>query len=330
MLQLKSILVARDFSACSEQALTYALDLCLRTGAALHTLHAEVLYSDPNEEVRDPEAERIAIRRRLHELVGLNRGIPYRAGADSITMKSEQVRDVAPAPAILSYAEEQGIDLIVMGTHGRRGFRRMLLGSVAAEVVRLSNCPVMTVRCDDQLPIRTQARTIVVPIDFSAHALVALRHAKAFADLHDASIALIHVVEDRLHPAFYNAGVFSVYDVQPDIEERAEQQLRQFAEEAGCLADRLIFEIRPGHAGREIAAYAREREADLIVMSTHGLTGIEYLFMGSVAEKVVRIASCPVLTIRTSARSLVGEPVAVDNEKGLPGKPAGPGGTPTG
>lgn len=315
MLDLKSILVARDFSACSERALTYALDLCLRTGAALHTLHAEVLYSDPNEPVPDRDEEVASIRKRLRDLVEQNKGIPYRAGADSIEIEVRQVRDVAPAPAILSSAEENGIDLIVMGTHGRRGFRRMLLGSVAEEVVRLSSCPVITVRCDDA-PVRTQARTILVPIDFSKHALVALRHAKAFADLHGANLAFIHVVEDRLHPAFYNLGVFSVYDVQPDIEERAERQLRKVAEEAGCPADRMTFETRPGHAGREIVAYARECEADLIVMSTHGLTGLEHLFMGSVAEKVVRTAPCPVLTIKTSARSLVGDPVATEGEAG--------------
>ena len=107
-----------------------------------------------------------------------------------------------------------------------------------------------------------------------------------------------------------------VYDVQPDIEERAERQLRKVAEEAGCPADRMTFETRPGHAGREIVAYARECEADLIVMSTHGLTGLEHLFMGSVAEKVVRTAPCPVLTIKTSARSLVGDPVATEGEAG--------------
>src|SRR5690606_34769986 len=117
--------------------------------------------------------------------------------ARDVVVKRAVVRDVAAAPAILQYARDQEMDLVVMGTHGRRGLRRLFLGSVAEEVVRLSVCPVLTVHAG---PIRSEALfgDILVPIDFSPHSKAALRAAASLAPELGASLDLLHVVEEPL------------------------------------------------------------------------------------------------------------------------------------
>lgn len=277
MLNLTRILVARDFSQGSDAAFRYALELAKRSGAEVHTLFAEVIHGP----VAPPSDEQE------------NGGML----AQDIVLKRAVVRDVAAAPAILQYARDHEVDLIVMGTHGRRGIRRLFLGSVAEEVVRLSACPVLTVHAG---PARSGELfgDILVPIDFSPHSKAALRAAVALAPEFGASLDLLHIVEEPLHPAFYNAGVFSIYDMQPDIEVRVEEHLRKLAQEVGTSDVEVNFHVKPGHAAREIVAFANDRRSGLIVTSTHGLTGIEHLLIGSVAEKVTRMAPCPVLTVK--------------------------------
>lgn len=276
MLNLKKILVARDFSQASDSAFQFALHIAERTGGEVHTVFAEVIHGP----VAPPADEQDQGGKLAHRVA-----------------KRVVVRDVAAAPAILSYARDNDVDLIVLGTHGRRGLRRLFLGSVAEEVVRLSTCPVLTVHATTTAS-QDLLNEILVPIDFSAHSRAALKEAVVLAREFEASVELLHVIEEPLHPAFYNTGVFSVYDLQPDIEARVEEHLRQLYRESGAEDVPAHFHVKPGHAAREIVAFANDRRTDLIVTSTHGLTGIEHLLIGSVAEKVTRMAPCPVLTVK--------------------------------
>jgi nucleotide-binding universal stress UspA family protein len=208
------------------------------------------------------------------------------------------LRDFAAAPSILHYADDYAIDLIVMGTHGRRGLPRKLMGSTAEEVVRLARRPVLTVREHVQTqPLASTVRSILVPIDFSPHATEALREAAEWADFFDARLDLVHVVEETLHPAFYNTGVFSIYDTRPDLEASVLEHLKRRYDEVAGSAGPARFTVRRGHAVHEILEAARELGSDLIVLGTHGLTGLDRAIMGSVSERVVRQAPTPVLTI---------------------------------
>jgi len=304
MLQLQRILVPRDFSPFSGHALHHALDLAGRTGAEVHLLFAEVLYADVHVPMNQGST---VVQETLYER--LLEGTEPRGTAPEIRFVPAVVRDVAPAPAIVSYAEAHDIDLIVMGTHGRRGLRRLLLGSTAEEIVRTAPCPVFTVR-PPETPVDALEGidAILVPIDFSRHARTALRHAKALAALYHTRLDLLHVVEEHLHPAFYNTGVWSVYDVIPDIEEKAINELMTFYRETEGSPVEVHFHVRPGHAAREIAAFAGEHDIDMIVMATHGLRGLDHVLMGSVAEKVVRWSPVPVFTVKAFGKTLVPEP----------------------
>jgi nucleotide-binding universal stress UspA family protein len=250
------------------------------------------------------------------ELVGqaraeLQRMLEEAAEAQSIDLhqvpaETVVLRDLSAAGAITRYAGEQAIDVVVMGTHGRRGLRHLLLGSVAEEVVRQSPCPVLTVpETMTTGRLGEGALRILVPVDFSTHAKEALRSAKALAALTGGQLDLLHVVEEVMHPAFYNTGAISVYDVQPDIEEKARYHLKRIDEETGPATLPVHYAVQSGYAAAEITDYAKANGIDLIVMATHGLTGLAHFFMGSVAEKVVRTAPCPVFVVKSFGKPLL-------------------------
>ena len=296
MLNLENILFAHDFSPGSHQALSYALDLAGRTGATLHLVYAEVLHGSPFDPERELPSEREKIRTHLQKHAG---DLP----ADRVLR--EVVRGVSVVPALLDYAREQGVDLVVMGTHGRRGVQRMLIGSVAEEVVRRADCPVLTVRQQKTPHDADRVTSILAPIDFSVHAREALRYARELAAFYEASLTLLHVIEDTLHPAFYGPGVGSIYDAHPDIEEKAAERLEDFYRKVNGPDVETRFAAQPGRAPRAIAQRADEDSHDLIVMATHGRTGLDHFLMGSVTEKVVRHAPCPVFTVKSFGKSLI-------------------------
>lgn len=313
MLQIANILVAHDFSPFSDRALCYAVDLARQTGSALHLVHAQVFLDDPLGSARPDRSARHENRireRLLRDVDGTSLPEKY----PRIEMYVHAARDMAAAPVILNYAAEHDIDLIVMGTRGRRGVQRALLGSVAEEVVRRADRPVLTVHTEgeDVQAVMPPIERILVPVDFSDHAREALRHAHAVAALYDAGLDLLHVTEPHLHPAFYGDGLDATYDLAK--ERKAEEELHAFFEKVtppvdpdGNPLSRSAMEahVAAGRPAAEIIRFAEERGNDLVVMSTHGLTGLKRFVMGSVAEKVVRHVSVPVFTVKAFGKPLV-------------------------
>lgn len=308
MLAINDVLIARDFSSVSDRAVRYALDLAARTGATLHVFYAEVLHEAPSpngDTDRSPADDFPAFRADLKE-----RKILPAEAVESVQVKEVRRRDVSPGPAILNYASEADVDLIALGTHGRRGPSRILLGSVAEEVVRRADRPVLTVRGDENdhaQPHPQDVDRILVPVDFSDHSRAALRTAKAWATLYDASLDVLHVVAEALHPTFYAGGVESIYDMEPNIEEKVQDRLDAFVAETGGPDVELRPHVRVGNASSDIVEFADEQGIDLVTMSTHGRTGLDRFLLGSVAEKIVRHARCPVITQKAFGHSLRNE-----------------------
>jgi nucleotide-binding universal stress UspA family protein len=146
---------------------------------------------------------------------------------------------------------------------------------------------------------------ILVPVDFSAHSKSALQYAAALASRLEASLHLLHVVEDPVA-----TGAWGSESVLPDLTELrkelvvdAERRLLAYRGEAERAQVPVVTSVRIGLTSYTIVEYARTLNVDLIVMGTHGRTGVAHLFMGSVAERVVRHAPCPVLTVREGARA---------------------------
>lgn len=305
MIRIQKILFPTDFSPSASQALNHAVYLAQKYRAELHMLHVIVLHQDDpyNPEHHFPDLESIHARVRELAAQQMTASVEQQEMAD-LVIKRTQRREVSAAPAIVEYAEEQDIDLIVMGTHGRRGVRHLLVGSVTEEVVRMAPCAVLSVRSKGEPRPLSEIRHVLAPVDFSEDSQEALRVARNVAANYEADLQVLHVWENVVHPAFYNMGAMSIKDIQPDIEERTMKAMRDLYTATEGRNVRVEYFAVEGHAAREIVHFAEEHESDIIVISTHGLTGMNHFLLGSVSEKVVRRAPCPVLVVKRK-RSLV-------------------------
>jgi nucleotide-binding universal stress UspA family protein len=299
MLKLKKILLPTDFSSCAEQALAHTVFLAEKYNAEIHLLHVITLFEDQPILVNDEIAETEEMIRKLEDMVQkqLNKVANSHGKAD-LDIHTIRKRGISAAPVILEYASEQKIDLIVMGTHGRRGLGHLLLGSSTEEVVRMAKCPVFSVRESEKPKSLESINKVLVPIDFSDYSKSALAYAAEIASSYNAQIQLFHVIEETTHPAYSLSGKSTKVDLVPGIEDDCRKKLKQMIQETGISNEETEIIINRGQAALEIIKFANENLSDLIVIATHGLTGIERLLLGSVTEKVVRMAPCPVFTIK--------------------------------
>ena len=298
MLRLKNILVAHDFSTTSRKVMDYAIELAHASGAALDFLHVEVFMGGHIPTTHDKTKAQI-LRDELQsnfEASIASQGIKR---SELSEIRYTVVHDTAPAPAIVDYSRDNDIDCIVMGTHGRRGLRRRLLGSVAEEVVRLAPCPVLTASERLITPsMLERMNTVLVPVDFSDDSKEALRFAKEIAMLHNAEIELVHVVEQRSYPEFYEEKIRAIY-YEADLESAVIKQLTGLNNMVEGPVDNIRYKMLHGNPAKEIVDYAAQRKDAMIVIATQGLTGLDRTLMGSVAERVVRLAPVPVITVKT-------------------------------
>jgi universal stress protein A len=150
------------------------------------------------------------------------------------------------------------------------------------------------------VPALVKIRSILVPIDFSAPSEKALLYAVAVARQFGAKITVLHVVEPLAAPDFANA--FPIVMENDDLMAECKRRLEQIVERMEIepvLVERTL--VRHGRAFNEIADAARTLKADLVIISTHGYTGLKHVLLGSTAERVVRYAPCPVLVVRARA-----------------------------
>jgi nucleotide-binding universal stress UspA family protein len=289
----QTILSATDFSKPAERACDFARDLARRFEAQLHLLHVVVIFEDPHLEQDH--------LRRLEELVAsgddarrkdLENGSEAQRGLD---VTPHMVRGLTPAEVIVETASNLGCELIVMGTHGRRGLPHLLLGSVAERVVRTSPVPVLTVRGNADINLEG-APQILVPHDFSEASAAAVRHAAKWADALGAEITLLHVVEPVVYPEFYSVDVLSD-DLMERLVERSERALGAAAED---LLGRVRTQVEVGRAANTIVDFADPNRFDLVIMATRGLSALEHALLGSVAESVLRRCRVPMLAFPSS------------------------------
>jgi nucleotide-binding universal stress UspA family protein len=303
MKRLARVLVPIDFSATSEEALGYAKMVAERFDASLDLVHvfhdplatASVtadIYSQPPVGLHDELVERA--RQQLIECVDGPAPWPFRSTADVVTG--------SPAKAIVDYADAVQPDLIVMGTHGRGGVAHLLLGSVAERVIRTASCPVLTVREAKEGGVKR----ILVPTDFSETADAALEEADFLAQGFGAAIVLLHVLEDPLiseglaAEAYITEAPAIRTSMLRDAELRLTHRAATLRTPVAPIQTAALF----GQRAHTIADYAACHDIDLIVMGTHGRTGIAHAVIGSIAERLVRVAPCPVLTVRHRAVAL--------------------------
>jgi len=287
------ILVATDFSPTSKCALSLATNIARRLEAELHLLYVRQVVDDPGLDKRlFDEVERVLKRgegntiERLHRLAQEAVDLPFEVHIE---------RNRSISRAIIEMVGDLGCDLVVMGTHGRAGFKHLLMGSVAEKVMRLSPVPVLTsgestTSCDD-VP-----KNILVAHDFSEHSIEAVRLAAVWAQLISAKVTLLHAI----HPLVYHE-IYALDDYSGAVWERIVRRCQDALEN---IADEYLpglnhaVAVVENHAVRGITHYASEHRCDLVILATRGLSGLEHAIVGSVAEQVVRLSPVPVLTVR--------------------------------
>jgi nucleotide-binding universal stress UspA family protein len=215
------------------------------------------------------------------------------------------VRSGRPEVEILGLLDEVDDPIVVMSSHGRSGFNRLVVGSVAARVVHGAGCPVVVVRGSDSteaVPDIKPINKVLVPLDGSSFAEYALETAQLALSSRQLQIHLVRIPESITWSTTPYAGGAAHYQMIDTYMEAARDEAKEYlAKVAVQLEERghtVTSEVRDGVIADEIAAAADEQRVDLVVVATHGRTGFRRLVMGSVAERILREASAPLMMVR--------------------------------
>ncbi len=225
-----------------------------------------------------------------------------RAGAETPHLALEIV-DGDPATAIVDQAVAQRADIVVLGTHGRSGFERFMIGSIAEKVLRKAPCPVLTV--PPHMPAASASdvhvRHVLCAVDFSEASLQAFGFALALARQARASLTAVHAIEWLVEDEPPTHVRFNVPEYRAHRIDEARQRLQALidSEVKGAVPATALVPV--GRAHREILEAADDAGADLIVMGMQGRGGLGAALFGSTTQQVVRGATCPVLTTRAPA-----------------------------
>ncbi|MFC7139914.1 universal stress protein [Halosimplex aquaticum] len=280
------ILVPTDGSAASEAAIETALTLARRFDATLYAIHVLELDELPPEFDAGARAE---LQTRAESLLATIADWADDASVSTVTEVVEPVGLVRQA--IVDYLDEQDVDLVVMGTQGRTGLHELVLGSVTERTLRLSPIPVLTVHEETELDPEFDA--ILVPTDGSEVANAAADHGIELAGRADAALHALHVVD--VTGFWTDVDSPAVLSALEEAGQRAVDDVVDRASEAGLGS--VEASVSSGTPASGIVDYADDRDVDLIVMGTHGRTGLDRFLLGSVAEKVVRVSDIPVLAV---------------------------------
>jgi nucleotide-binding universal stress UspA family protein len=302
MITIRRILCPLDFSRFSRHALEQAVELAREFGgeiAALHVAAVEPVTDVVTVGAPIPlEPARLQPSQRVPLLAGL-RDFTYEVEAEGVSIRTI-LNEGRPVDAIVDYASTWPADLIVMGTHGRSGFERIVLGSVAERVLRKAPCPVLTVppRMVTAKHGLTFSR-IVCAVDFSSASLRGLDYAASLAAFEGPGVQVVNVIElfGGEVPS-RDTSVFDTPDFRAGLIKTARERLHEAVPAAARDRTTITETVVMGKPYKEILRIAEEERADLIVLGVQGRSATDLLFFGSTTQHVVRQAACPVLTIR--------------------------------
>jgi nucleotide-binding universal stress UspA family protein len=284
-----TIVVGFDESESSKAALKEASLRVREHGGRLLLVHAVFFDQEEFAILPSQMEERIAVGKRvcrtakheLHEAYGMNGNV------ESFLCEGE------PPAMIVDIANEKQADLIALGTFGRKGLKRLLMGSVTSQVILNASCDVLVVKKPCSTCIGSY-HSIVVPYDGSESSSKALVRACALSKIDGAEVSVLYVIpryEEMIDFFKTDAIKKSLFQEAEKIVARAQS----IAVQAGVP---IKATVREGHAGEKIVEIADTMKHDLIVVGTHGWSGVNKAVMGSTAERVIAYASCPILIAR--------------------------------
>lgn len=295
-----SILIPTDGSAGAEAAMRHGLGLAAGFDSELHLLSVvdERTYSSAIADVDSGvRAQRETLEREATEAVETLEA----SVAETDVTAHTTIEHGVPSEAILAYLDREAIDLVSMGTHGRTGLERFLVGSVTERVVRTSDVPVLTVQSE---PTGSGGYDrVLIPTDGSTTATAAIDHGVAIAERFDATVHALSVVNESALQE--NLAVEFAAEVRTARTERAERAVAAVAERCEAHGLDVVTDVGRGTPHRVIREYVDDHGIDVVTMGTEGRTGLERYLLGSVTERVVRTSDAPVLTVRAGRSTSV-------------------------
>jgi nucleotide-binding universal stress UspA family protein len=283
-IKFKNVLFTTDFSEASTNALPYAAALAREFGGRVFVCYivtpAALAIGAPEAAPYLYQAEMETAKKELAELV-----------------RSPWLDSVDPKPVMLSgiFGDElknaikaNDVDLVVAGTHGRTGFRRLVLGSGAEEICRVSSRPVLTIGPDTPGCSNIDFKTILYPTDLSDESLQALPYATAIAQKYGSRLLFLHVLPREL----------GQNPDSPQLEEPLRRRMKQLVENSlGTIKTEFLIET--GETVEMILTVAREQSADLIAMGIRNAFAPGVQLRSSISYQLLSAAHCPVLTYRS-------------------------------
>lgn len=296
MIEIKRILCPVDFSEYSDHALAYAIKMAQWYGSEVHVLHVMPLLP-PSTVNGLAESSRQMTAGSLAAAV-------ERARTEGVTVTTQVIESGEAAPRILECAEAIDADLIVTGSHGRKGVSRIFLGSIVELLLHRSRRPVLAIPSHldaARLAGPISFERIVCAVDFAVASLAGLEHALSIAEESDARLTLLHVIEKP--PELDHAPPppeFDVDLVRAEAEAERLVRLRALVPEGArdfCTVETAVLE---GGVARQVLRKAAAENADLIVLGVHGRSPIDLTIFGSNSAAIIRDAHCPVLVVPTT------------------------------
>lgn len=309
------ILVPLDGSALAEAILPQVTELATLHGAEVVLLRVAFAHAFPGSDQTSAQVQAV------EEAEAYLAEVVQRFLAAGIKAQSV-VRYGHAAEEILDHAQTGAVDVIAMSTHGRSGVQRWVLGSVAEHVLRAAPVPVLLVRAlaaasaEKAAPAPEQRlrlqpgevpaaaaliRHILCPVDFSPGSREIVEYAGDLALRFVADLTVLHAVYDTLEITCSHIPHPPLEQLRAEMIRVAEQSLQQLVTRRLRHLPRAKMAVVAGPPFQQIIRYAREHQVDLIVMGTRGLSGLDHLIMGSTAERLIRQAPCPVVSIRAAA-----------------------------
>jgi nucleotide-binding universal stress UspA family protein len=293
--QFKAVLIATDFSAASGKALRHALAIARYSGAKVYIIH---VVSSVWITIAGPDAVAQSTTLALRDLMLLEREL----------VVSGALREMRHQ-AIVCYGDtwselqrvirREGVDLVVVGTHGRNGFKKLALGSVAEQVFRDARCLVLTVSPYSPPDWQEVSGSLLFPTDFSEASVRAFPYALSIAERRKTKLVLLHMLTRALQAEDYRwCTAQAVEQMQAEAQATARQHLRELAAQANCAVE-PAFIADFGEPAEGILKIASQVHAEAIVMGLHRKAHVELRshLLRSTAYDVVCRAICPVLTV---------------------------------
>ncbi len=301
MSDFKKILCATDFSEYSEYAMRYATAFAKISGGSIDCVHVvdtgfvtdgsvDGVYVSSADLQRSLESIKATAEKELEHFIRKEHFL----GVDM----TPHLREGHAADEIVKLADEIGADLLIIATHGRSGLERLVFGGTCDKILRLSKTPVLAIKHPEHEALEEDGslkiNRILCPLDFSEFSHSGLNLAKDLARRFDSTLVLTHVVDARFDYPEWTAQV--AMNTSEHLAKSAEEHLKSVAEGMEGVETEIF--VTNGVPHRTLIEKTKENDIDLVIIATHGRKGLAHALLGSVTEKVVRSAGCPVLTVR--------------------------------